>query len=136
MLKCDLRLSVFLNLLTHSVEMTLEKVLQSIVRPGSSFCDCPVHLCFTPAERPATPRYQCDQTNSDISYLIMFLIVTLSCCHSTDLNVRFVVVFIKVYERSVSLFVLDSAHFNANSRDAWPYFYFQHHHLASVLSQL
>lgn len=100
MLKCDLCLSVFLGLLTHSVEMTLERELQSIVRLGSSFCDWLIHLCFSPVlytcgEGPAAPHYQCDRTNSDISYLFMFLIVTLSCCHSTDLNVRFVVVFIK-----------------------------------------
>lgn len=53
-------------------------------------------VLYTCGEGPAAPHYQCDRTNSDISYLFMFLIVTLSCCHSTDLNVRFVVVFIKV----------------------------------------
>lgn len=123
MLKCDLCLSVFLNLLTHSVGMTLERVLQSIVRPGSSFCDCPIHLCFTPAERGQL-HLTISVTGSTLTSDIMFLIVTLSCCHSTDMNVR------------LSVCVLHSAHFNANSRDAWPYFYFQHHHLASVLFQL
>lgn len=91
MLKCDLCLSVFLNLLTHSVGMTLERVLQSIVRPGSSFCDCPIHLCFTPAERG-----QLHLTISVTGPTLTSAIVTLSCCHSTDLNVRFVVIFIKV----------------------------------------
>lgn len=89
MLKYDLCLSVFLNLLTHSVEMTLERVLQFLRLPHSP-------VLYTCGEGPAAPHYQCDRTNSDISYLFMFLIVTLSCCHSTDLNVRFVVVFIKV----------------------------------------